>query len=159
MELLGFCFDLFPHLFFYFALSVLERCRRHVITNVVKPPYSAPAWRLRQLHRLMEHKKKKKKNLCDTPLNRHIFQRDKSNARMLRYVINTFKYVTMTRKPPKDPLLVVLGATGTGKSQVRSSLLSSAQSNNFNSLLSTWPRNLMARSSTAMRCRCTMGYP
>lgn len=38
---------------------------------------------------------------------------------MLRNVYNTVKYSAMTRKRPKDPLLVVLGATGTGKSQVR----------------------------------------
>jgi tRNA dimethylallyltransferase len=41
---------------------------------------------------------------------------------MLKSATNVFKYVTMARNPPKDPLLVVLGATGTGKSQVRSSL-------------------------------------
>ena len=50
------------------------------------------------------------------------FQCNKLNARMLKSATNALKYVTMARNPPKDPLLVVLGATGTGKSQVRSSL-------------------------------------
>jgi hypothetical protein len=40
---------------------------------------------------------------------------------MLRAAFRTLKYVVMAKKPPKDPLIVVLGATGTGKSQVTSS--------------------------------------
>jgi hypothetical protein len=53
-----------------------------------------------------------------TPLECHIFQTTKSEARMLRHASKTRRYIAMAAKPPKDPLLVVLGATGTGKSQV-----------------------------------------
>jgi tRNA dimethylallyltransferase len=42
---------------------------------------------------------------------------------MIRPAIRTLKYVAMAKKPPKDPLIVVLGATGTGKSQVNKLLL------------------------------------
>lgn len=41
-----------------------------------------------------------------------------SDERMLRRSLSTLKHVAMARTPPKDPLIVVLGATGTGKSQV-----------------------------------------
>ncbi|TVY59013.1 tRNA dimethylallyltransferase [Lachnellula cervina] len=37
---------------------------------------------------------------------------------MLRHTLNLLKHATMAKKPPKDPLIVVLGATGTGKSQL-----------------------------------------
>ncbi len=43
---------------------------------------------------------------------------NKLDSRMLKSATNVLKYVTMARNPPKDPLLVLLGATGTGKSQV-----------------------------------------
>ncbi|TVY47994.1 tRNA dimethylallyltransferase [Lachnellula occidentalis] len=37
---------------------------------------------------------------------------------MLRQTLSLFKNATMARRPPKDPLVVILGATGTGKSQL-----------------------------------------
>lgn len=42
-------------------MSALERSRRLVTTFVALILYSASAWRLRQLNRLMNPKKKKKK--------------------------------------------------------------------------------------------------
>jgi hypothetical protein len=44
--------------YFFIALSVLERSRRLVTTFVRVTLDSTSAWRLRQLKRLMEHKKK-----------------------------------------------------------------------------------------------------
>jgi Tfp pilus assembly ATPase PilU len=37
---------------------------------------------------------------------------------MLRRAFGTLRNVAMAKTPPKNPLIVVLGATGTGKSQV-----------------------------------------
>jgi hypothetical protein len=40
---------------------------------------------------------------------------------MLRPAFRTLHYAAMAKNPPTDPLIVVLGATGTGKSQVTGS--------------------------------------
>jgi hypothetical protein len=47
-------------------MSALERSRRLVTTFVALILYSTSAWRLRQLNRLMNPKKKKKKRVSST---------------------------------------------------------------------------------------------
>jgi hypothetical protein len=56
----------------------------------------------------------------ETPLSQKPKYRTECDVQqMLRQAYKLLKNATMPRKPPKNPLLVVVGATGTGKSQVR----------------------------------------
>ena len=68
--------------------------------------------------------------------------------------------IAMALNPPKDPLVAVIGATGTGKSKVMISLLYRRQKL---TAAGSWQSSLrhasMARSSTATPCRCTMVCP
>jgi tRNA dimethylallyltransferase len=53
-----------------------------------------------------------------SPTHSHWISREYDADQMLRQAYRLLKIATMARKPPKNPLLVVVGATGTGKSQV-----------------------------------------
>lgn len=56
-----------------------------------------------------------KKRFYNQPLGReHVVKQ------MLRQAYRWLGNVAMARQPPKDPMLVIVGATGTGKSQVPS---------------------------------------
>ena len=62
----------------------------------------------------------------------------------------------MSLKAPVDPLIAVVGATGTGKSKVHATFsLIGSKLMTADSLPSSWPSASMARSSMEMPCRCT----
>lgn len=66
---------------------------------------------------------------------------------------------SLAMKPKRLPLIAVVGATGTGKSQVRVFINLRSLANHLGSLLLKLRVVSMARSSMATRCNCMRVFP
>lgn len=76
---------------------------------------------------------------------------------MLRHL--THRRLLMSTPANKPRIILVAGATGTGKSRVRVALVRKGSNiNGFFSWLSRWPKSITARSSMETRCRCIRGF-